>query len=184
MATVTYTVKKGDTLSAIAKKYGTTVNNLVKLNNIKNANLIYVGQKLTISGATASTTTSSSSSSSSSNLASITHFGLQSDTDRTVFAVWTWSKSNTKEYNAKWWYATGDGVWFVGNDSTTKEKQSIYNAPSNATKVKFQVKPISETHEVNKKETSYWTASWSTAKEYTSSPFETILTFPTSSIVS
>ena len=170
MATVTYTVKKGDTLSAIAKKYGTTVNNLVKLNNIKNANLIYVGQKLTISGATASTTTSSSSSSSSSNLASITHFGLQSDTDRTVFAVWTWSKSNTKEYNAKWWYATGDGVWFVGNDSTTKEKQSLYNAPSNATKVKFQVKPISETHEVNKKETSYWTASWSTAKEYTFAP--------------
>lgn len=43
-----YTVKKGDTLSAIAKKYGTTVNKLVKANNIKNKNLILVGQKLRI----------------------------------------------------------------------------------------------------------------------------------------
>ena len=44
----TYTVKYGDTLSKIALKYGTTVNNLVKLNNIKNPNLIYVGQVITI----------------------------------------------------------------------------------------------------------------------------------------
>src|SRR5690606_23634119 len=52
--TTTYTVKKGDTLSHIAKRFGTTVDNLVKLNNIKNPNLIYVGQKLKISGSTSS----------------------------------------------------------------------------------------------------------------------------------
>lgn len=46
--TVTYTVKSGDTLTAIAAKYGVTVNDIVKQNNIKNANVIYVGQKLTI----------------------------------------------------------------------------------------------------------------------------------------
>jgi len=40
----TYTVVKGDTLSKIAKKYGTTVNTLVKLNGIKNKNLINIGQ--------------------------------------------------------------------------------------------------------------------------------------------
>ena len=45
---ITYTVKSGDTLSAIAKKYGTTVSTLCSINNIKNANLIYVGQKLQI----------------------------------------------------------------------------------------------------------------------------------------
>ena len=49
MAT-TYTVKRGDTLSAIAKKYGTTVSALAKLNNISNVNYIYVGQVLRISG--------------------------------------------------------------------------------------------------------------------------------------
>ena len=41
-----YTVKADDTLYAIAKKYNTTVDKLVKLNNIKFANKIYVGQKL------------------------------------------------------------------------------------------------------------------------------------------
>ena len=35
---------KGDTLSKIAKKYGTTVDTLVKLNGIKNKNLINIGQ--------------------------------------------------------------------------------------------------------------------------------------------
>lgn len=45
-AAATYTVKKGDTLSAIAKKYNTTVAALVKLNNIKNRNIINVGQVL------------------------------------------------------------------------------------------------------------------------------------------
>src|SRR5690606_30175023 len=48
--TTTYTVKKGDTLSHIAKRFGTTVSNLVKINNIKNPNLIYPGQKIRISG--------------------------------------------------------------------------------------------------------------------------------------
>ena len=40
----TYTVVKGDTLSKIAKKYGTTVDTLVKLNGIQNKNLINIGQ--------------------------------------------------------------------------------------------------------------------------------------------
>lgn len=43
-----YTVKKGDTLSGIAKKFNTTVSTLQKLNNIKNANLIYINQKIRI----------------------------------------------------------------------------------------------------------------------------------------
>ena len=43
-----YVVKRGDTLSGIAKKYGTTVNALAKKNGIKNANLIYAGQKIVI----------------------------------------------------------------------------------------------------------------------------------------
>lgn len=44
----TYIVKSGDTLSEIALKCNTTVDTLVKLNNIKNKNLIYVGQVLKI----------------------------------------------------------------------------------------------------------------------------------------
>ncbi|MED4922887.1 LysM peptidoglycan-binding domain-containing protein [Anoxybacillus geothermalis] len=41
-----YTVQKGDTLAKIATKFNTTVAALQKLNNIKNPNLIRVGQKL------------------------------------------------------------------------------------------------------------------------------------------
>ena len=46
--TIVYTVKRGDTLSAIAAKYGTTVKAIAAENGIKNVNLIYVGQKLKI----------------------------------------------------------------------------------------------------------------------------------------
>ena len=47
--TITYTVKPGDTLSAIAKNYGTTVNNIVSLNpSITNPNLIYPGEQFII----------------------------------------------------------------------------------------------------------------------------------------
>jgi len=43
-----YKVKPGDTLSEIALRYGTTVSNLVRLNNIHNPNLIYPNQSLFI----------------------------------------------------------------------------------------------------------------------------------------
>jgi LysM repeat protein len=41
-----YIVKEGDTLSEIAERHGTTVAAIAAKNNIKNVNLIYVGQKL------------------------------------------------------------------------------------------------------------------------------------------
>ena len=44
----TYIVKKGDNLTKIAKKYNTTVEELVNLNNITNKNLIYIGQRIKI----------------------------------------------------------------------------------------------------------------------------------------
>lgn len=159
MAT-THTVVKGDTLWALAKKYGTTVNDLVKLNNIKDPNFIVVGQVLKLSGTADPVKTNTTSK------ATIKVFGLQSNTDRTVYATWSWDKTNTEHYAVKWYYDTGDGVWFIGNDSTVTDKQCIYTAPSNALRVKFKVKPVSKKRTVNGKETSYWTASWSTEKTY------------------
>ncbi|MFJ6941261.1 MAG: LysM peptidoglycan-binding domain-containing protein [Limosilactobacillus mucosae] len=61
-----YTVKSGDTLSGIASRYNTTVNQIVSLNQLSNPNLIYVGQVLKLKN---SQTTNSSSSSSSSTAA-------------------------------------------------------------------------------------------------------------------
>lgn len=42
-----YTVVAGDTLSKLAKRWGTTVKAIAEANNIKNVNLIKVGQKIT-----------------------------------------------------------------------------------------------------------------------------------------
>lgn len=174
MATTTYTVKKGDTLSEIAAKYKseygytntyTFMNKLAEINDISNPNFIYVGQKIKLSG-----TATKTSKNTTSKKATIKHFGLQSNTDRTIFATWTWDRDNTASYKTRWYYSTGDGVWFIGSDSdstTANLKQTTYNAPSNAKAVKFYVKPVSKTHPVNKKEVVYWTADWSDEKVYT-----------------
>lgn len=172
MATKYHIVKKGDLPSPICKKYGISLSQLVKLNNLKKNRygnyLIYVGQKLIISG---KTTTSHSTPdkkppTKKSNCPKIIHFGLQSDTDSTVFATWEWSRSNTDKYKVVWNYHTGDGVWFIGEEKEITAEQSTYNAPSNAEKVRFKVKAISKKHKVNKKEVSYWTADYTDWKTY------------------
>ena len=44
----TYSVRSGDTLSGLAQRYNTSVASLQKTNHIANANLIRVGQRLTV----------------------------------------------------------------------------------------------------------------------------------------
>lgn len=165
----TYVVKKGDTLSEIAAKfkgdYGYTstytyMNALVKINGLTDPNYLVVGQVIKLSGPNMPTPTNNTS------RPIIQMFGLQANTDRTMYISWVWNKSNTKEYKVMWHYATGDGLWFVGNDGTETYKQSLYSAPSNATRVKVKVKPISNTHKVNDKDVRYWVADWSTEKIY------------------
>ncbi|NLZ94089.1 MAG: LysM peptidoglycan-binding domain-containing protein, partial [Firmicutes bacterium] len=48
VATFQHTVKQGETLTAIAKKYGTSVQLLMQVNNMQNPNFIYTGQILTL----------------------------------------------------------------------------------------------------------------------------------------
>lgn len=166
------TVVKGDTLSEIAQAYGSYIagsgiygsngklETLKKINDIENVNYIVVGQKIMLTG-------SSSAKKNTSSTPTIKVFGVQSNSGgRTMYATWTWSKSNTENYQTIWQYDTGDGVWFNGSDSTTTDKQSLYTAPNNAVRVRFKVKPISKKRKVNGKETAYWTASWSTIKTY------------------
>ena len=45
---IVYTVASGDVLSGIAPRFGVTVDQIQQWNNIKNPNVISVGQKLTI----------------------------------------------------------------------------------------------------------------------------------------
>lgn len=47
-AHVYYVVKRGDTLSGIASKYGTTYQKLARMNSISNPNKIYAGQRIRV----------------------------------------------------------------------------------------------------------------------------------------
>ena len=89
--------------------------------------------------------------------------GHQNGTDRTIYATWKWTKTNTDYYVAVWQYATGDGVWFDGSTTNVTTKQSTYTAPSNAKKVRFRVKPVSKR---NPKDKPYWTADYCSYKGY------------------
>ena len=180
----THTVVRGDTLSEIAQRYGTTVNYLAKLNNIKNVNLIYVGQVLKISEtvtvtpsspnptpAPSPSTSKSVINSPTATRATITAFGLQANSDKTLFATWSWPNGNTDKFDVRWFYETGNGVKFTGSSSSVEAAdnsipQSLYTIPDNAKVVSFQVKPISKTHKVNNSDVYYWTAQWSTEKFY------------------
>ena len=56
-STATHTVRSGDTVWDLAKKYGSTVDAIVKANDLGSAAIIHVGDTLTIPGAKASSTT-------------------------------------------------------------------------------------------------------------------------------
>ena len=170
------TVEKGDTLWGIARDYGNgkTYQQLAAINDITNPDLIAIGQKIMLKASGGS-----SSSSNTSNKPIIKQFGLQSDatgTSGVLFATWSWDKDKTESYKVLWTYDSGDDVWFTGNSGTISvdkdmpdaAKQSTYSIPSNAKKVRFKVKPISEKKNQNNSETSYWEAQWSDVKTYTS----------------
>lgn len=158
----TYTVVKGDTLSELAIKFKTTVSNLVSWNKISNPDFIVIGQKLYVDGPNSELKYSNAK-----YMPTITVFGLQSNTDRTVYATWLWDKSQTKNYSVVWQYYI-DGVWFAGESSETTYKYSTYNAPTNSKKVRFKVKANAKGKEDIR--TGYslpgWTGQWSSYVTY------------------
>lgn len=83
-----------------------------------------------------------------------------------VNSTTTKTTTNTLDhYEVKWYYDSGNGVWFSGGSSNVTEKNATYSIPSNAIKVKCTVKPVSKTYTSNNKEVSYWTGT-STSVEY------------------
>lgn len=62
-------------------------------------------------------------------------------------------------YKIYWYYATGDGMWYAASGSPSSsgtKKYDIYSPPSNASKIKIKVAPISKKHKVNGKKVYYW----------------------------
>lgn len=60
-------------------------------------------------------------------------------------------------YSTKWYYDTGNGIWFTGSSSDVKTKNTLYSAPEGALRIKIVVRPYSKTRKVNGKDASYWT---------------------------
>lgn len=181
------TVQKGDSLWAIANEF---LNDPTKagyqklgvINGKTNPYYIYVGEKIYLyskpsssgsgSGSGSSTTTTSSQPTQ----VTIKAFGLQADTDDTLFVTWDWSRSKTASYSIEWSYYTSNGIWFISSSSNSVDennpdasRQSTYSIPSNALQVRVRIKPIAKKETVNNKETTPWTASWSSYKTWTDS---------------
>lgn len=170
----TVTVVSGDTLSAIAKKYSTTVNNLVELNKATypslatNKNLILVGWVLRVTGSAPAGT--SAKTSNTKKKATVHTYGLMANSDRTLYAEWTWNEpvaNTTEEYKVRWWvgreYNDGTVKGELESETTVKYNRCSFTAPDDAVRVSFYVQPISKEKgtDGNGNRTYYWTADWS-----------------------
>lgn len=174
------TVEKGDSLWNIARDYlgsGTKWKQLASINNVPQSGLILVGDKIYLKKQTSPTPTTKKKT--STNKPVIKKFGLQASVENSIFATWKWDKSYVDNYKITWQYYTEDKYWFVGEDSTTTYKYSIYSIPSEATRVRFRVKPIAKKKKVKKTvkgkngktttkeyEEYRWTAEWSGWKTF------------------
>lgn len=177
-------VERGDNLRDIAANYlesktgvypteaeiDNQVNKMAanNTNAVKNTNFVSPGQTLNI-------TTPAPPPPPAQTKPIILQFGVLSTDDGTLFATWNWDRANTASYKVSWTYDIGTGTWFNGNTSTITidkddpelSQQSLYSIPQNARKVRFKVKPISETKTSNNTTTNYWEASWSDVKTWT-----------------
>lgn len=151
------TVEKGDTLSKIAKDYAqysgnATYQKLASINDISNANLIYIGQKIKLTG------DPPKKNGMVSNPKTVTkkQFGLQADVDNTLLAVWEFKRDNTDHYEIKWKIWTADKLWMVSSEAETKYKYATFQIPSNARQVICQIKPVSKTKTEGNKTVYYW----------------------------
>ncbi|MDL9995177.1 peptidoglycan endopeptidase LytE [Bacillus stercoris] len=120
-STSTYKVKRGDSLSKIAKQYGTTVSKLKTLNGLK-SDVIYVNQVLKVKGtSTGSSKPASSSSSSSSKASSTTSLNvskLVSDAKALVGTPYKWGGTTTSGFDCSGF------IWYVLNKQTSVGRTS------------------------------------------------------------
>ena len=99
-----YTVKSGDTLSAIAKEKNTTVDAIAKKNKISNVNLITVGQVLEIEDEKATTNTTEQASTSKDNTGQATTTVSASDglsAEDVAAKEWIAQKESSGSYTAQ-----------------------------------------------------------------------------------
>lgn len=173
------TVEKGDTLSAIFKSYKSyftsagvkTYEVAACRNNIDNADLIYPGQKIYFAGQSSLNTNPSDSILIRYKDADKNNgVKLHSWSDNTVFCVWRFSNAWLDHFEVQWEYKTPMGLFWASGKKEDNEGWKTYSTfeiPSNASMIRFRVRPVSTTKkDKNNKEISYWTISYCAWQTY------------------
>lgn len=107
--------------------------------------------------------------------------GIQSGTTNVLYFTWVWNgyipsthkdwskNKTTKDFKYQIQYTTGDGVWFWGENGSTvanNVRNLTYSIPSNAKKIRFRIKPESNTYKNNNVDTAWYTSEYTAWKEY------------------
>ena len=128
-----YTVKSGDTLSAIAKEKNTTVDAIAKKNKISNVNLITVGQVLEIEGDKATTNTTEQASTSKATTTQATTTASASDglsAEDAAAKEWIAQKESSGSYaaqNGQYYGRYQLSLSYLNGDLSAENQEKVAN---------------------------------------------------------
>ena len=128
-----YTVKSGDTLSAIAKEKNTTVDAIAQKNKISNVNLITVGQVLEIEDDKATTNTTEQAATSKANTTQATTTVSASDglsAEDAAAKEWIAQKESSGSYtaqNGQYYGRYQLSLSYLNGDLSTENQEKVAN---------------------------------------------------------
>ncbi len=123
-----YTVKSGDTLSAIAKEKNTTVDAIAKKNKISNVNLITVGQVLEIEDEKATTNTTEQATTSKATTTVSASDGLSAED--AAAKEWIAQKESSGSYtaqNGQYYGRYQLSLSYLNGDLSPKNQEKVAN---------------------------------------------------------
>ncbi len=120
----TYTVKSGDSLSAIAAKYGTTYQKIMSLNGLTNFN-IYPGQKLKVSGKASTGGSGSSSTGSAGYKTPVFNHSNLYDWGQCTWHVFNKRAQIGKGISTYWWNANNWDTAAAADGYTIDRKATV-----------------------------------------------------------
>ena len=128
-----YTVKSGDTLSAIASANNTSVEKLAELNKISDVNLIYVGQVLEVGGQkenkteTAPTTTTPETNNTSTNTANASSGLSAEDAEAKEFIAQKESSGSYTAQNGQYYGRYQLTITYLNGDLSPENQEKVAN---------------------------------------------------------